>query len=77
MQRQPFRKTFWNLGWGGRGMDAMFVLALGGAVLGGVAGGIGGAWLMGAGIGILVGLVAFVVLVIWAHRGQEPQERRH
>ncbi|MEV8373733.1 hypothetical protein AB0P21_13390 [Kribbella sp. NPDC056861] len=77
MTRLPFRKRFWDLGWGGRGMDAMFVLAIGGAILGGVAGWIGGEWLMGAGIGILVGLVAFVALVIWAHRGQQPQECKH
>lgn len=77
MPRRQFRKLFWDLGWGGRGMDVMFALAFIGAIIGGVVGAIFGAWPMGAGLGALVGLAFFAGLVVWAHWGRTSPDRRH
>lgn len=77
MSRPQLRKLFWDLGWGGRGMDALFILAGIGAVIGGGIGAIFGEWLMGAGVGLLAGMTVFVGLVVWAHRGRRSPERRH
>ncbi|MDX6264086.1 MAG: hypothetical protein QOH84_5774 [Kribbellaceae bacterium] len=77
MSRPQIRKIFWDLSWGGRGMDALFALAVVGALIGSAAGIVFGAWLMGAGLGMLIGIFSFVGLAIWAHRGHSSPEHKH
>ncbi|GAA3112763.1 hypothetical protein GCM10010530_39420 [Kribbella aluminosa] len=77
MSMPQFRKLFWDLGWGGRGMDALFALAVIGAIMGGGIGAIFDEWLLGAGLGLLVGMAIFAGLVIWAHHRRQSPERRH
>lgn len=67
------RKLFWDLGRGGRGIDLLFGFALVGAAVGALAGWLVGSGSVGAGVGALAGLVAFAVVVLWAHWAAGPR----
>lgn len=71
------RKRLWDLGIGGHGLDLMVGVTGGLAALGGLIG-----WALddpvtGAGIGGLIGVATFVVLIVWAHKGSLTFARRH
>ncbi|MGW6280327.1 hypothetical protein [Kribbella sp. NPDC055071] len=74
---RSMRERLGDVSWGGDASSLLLVAALMTGAVGAVVGSLRGGALIGAGVGIVVALLAWAAAVAWAHRQQPQVPPRH